>query len=431
MALPDWLEVAPLSGKGDSELTASAPGHTGRVSRSFIMTGTPSGGEPDTMEIEQEGLDMFVEVSGLPTGGEFNVPSSGGQVVVDGESNAAELVLDSSSDPLPVRSAGLQAAGKAYVLSGMAEAVELTGDPGAAAQYAFKYALLFGERLGRSDGRWYGSVKGSAPEESYAKRSDYFRIIQDGAEDFLTSGSTVSLNIPADGAYTYAFTGESNLLSLSFRRGDSSPWAWGLPMAASIIATGKDSGSVKTVEVAEADTQYDIPDDPGLNEAYSWRLVVTQFPANTGRVVKSGKWLVGSSSVNEVVANIRQASPGEFCDVETNIPSIYTFPKATQGTLSIKGTSNCTNVWLRGLRTADLQNASMYINGSKANEWEGNNTEPGNIYEFRGEDEAYEWEIRVIFPATTDIETIRTYMLGWTTENGTGTRLASFTVNRP
>lgn len=430
MALPDWLEVVPLSGKGDSELTVSAPGHTGRVSRSFIMTGTPSGGEPDTMEIEQEGMDMFVEVSGLPTGGEFNVPSSGGQVVVDGESNAAELVLDSSSDPLPVRSAGLQAAGKAYVLSGMAEAVELTGDPGAAAQYAFKYALLFGERLGRSDGRWYGSVKGSAPEESYSKSSDYFRIIQDGAESFLTSGSTVSLNIPADGAYTYAFNGESNLLSLSFRRGDSSPWAWGLPMAARIIATGKDSGAVKTVEVAEADTQYDIPDDPGLNEAYSWRLVVTQFPANTGRVVKSGKWLVGSSSVNEVVANIRQASPGEFC--ESDVKSSYSLSHAISGTISIKGTSNCTCISLRNAANLTLAvDAELYIDGSKASEWDPLDTSPGNIYEFRGEDEAYEWEIRLNLPKVLSGGFATRYILSWAKESGTTTQLALFTVNRP
>lgn len=430
MALPDWLEVVPLSGKGDSELAASAPAHTGRVSRSFIMTGTPSGGEPDTMEIEQEGLDMFVEVSGLPTGGEFNVPSSGGQVVVDGESNAAELVLDSSSDPLPVRSAGLQAAGKAYVLSGMAEAVELTGDPGAAAQYAFKYALLFGERLGRGDGRWSGSVKGSAPEESYAKRSDYFRIIQDGADDFLTSGSTVSLNIPADGTYTRVFNGESNLLSLSFRRGDSSPWAWGLPMAASIIATGKDSGTVKTVEVAEADTQYDIPDDPGLNEAYSWRLVVTQFPANTGRVVKLGKWLVGSSSVNEVVANIRQASPGEFC--ESDVKSSYSLSHAISGIISIKGTSNCTCISLRNAANLTLAvDAELYIDGSKASEWDPLDTSPGNIYEFRGEDEAYEWEIRLNLPKVLSGGFATRYILSWAKESGTTTQLALFTVNRP
>lgn len=430
MALPDWLEVAPLSGAGDAELAVSAPEHTGRVSRSFIMTGTPSGGEPDTVEIEQEGMDMFVEVSGLPTGGEFNVPSSGGQVVVDGESNAAELVLDSSSDPLPVRSAGLQAAGKAYVLSGMAEAVELTGDPGAAAQYAFKYALLFGERLGRSDGRWYGSVKGSAPEESYAKRSDYFRIIQDGAEDFLTSGSTVSLNIRADGAHTYAFNGESNLMSLSFRRGDSSPWAWGLPMAARIIATGKDSGLVKTVEVAEADTQYDIPDDPGLNEAYSWRLVVTQFPANTGRVVKSGKWLVGSSSVNEVVANIRQASPGEFC--ESDVKSSYSLSHAISGIISIKGTSNCTCISLLNAANPALAvDAELYIDGSKASEWDPLDTSPGNIYEFRGEDEAYEWEIRLNLPKVLSGGFATRYQLTWCKVSGATTQLAVFTVNRP
>lgn len=432
MALPDWLEVVPLSGKGDSELAASAPAHTGRVARSFITTGTPSGGEPDTMEIEQEGKTAFVEVSNIPASGVFGVPSGGGSVIIEGESNAAELVLDSSYDPMPVTTAALQAAGTIYPLSGMAQAVELTGDPGAAAQYAFRYGLAFGVHLGRSDRTWYGRVEGNAPELSYPKSSAYFRITQEGGEEFVSYDNmvVVGISVPASGVSSRTYTGEGNLRSLSFRRGDSSPWLRASPMEAVLTVTGKDSGEESTVQVTEADTLYSIPNDPGAAEAYAWKLVVSRFPANTGRVTKKGNWNVGDSRVNVAVVMINQPSGGEFCDVETNIPSTYTFPKATQGTLSIKGTSNCTNVWLRGLRTADLQNASMYINGSKANEWEGNNTEPGNIYEFRGEDEAYEWEIRVIFPATTGIETIRTYMLGWTREDGTGTRLASFTVNR-
>ena len=71
----------------------------------------------------------------------------------------------------------------------------------------------------------------------------------------------------------------------------------------------------------------------------------------------------------------------------------------------------------------------MDINGSKASEWEANNTEPGNIYEFRGEDEAYEWEIRVIFPATTAIQMVRNCKLGWAGGNASHT-LATFRITR-
>lgn len=315
--MSDWASISQESlPVGDHEVTITPDTHTGRQERSAVVVFAAASGLVERRVVKQEGKTAFVEVSNIPASGVFDVPSGGGSVMIEGESNAAELVLDSSSDPMPVKSAALQAAGTIYPLSGMAEAVVLTGDPGAAAQYAFRYGLAFGEHLGRSDRTWYGRVEGDAPELSYPKGSDYFRIIHEGAEKFITyQGSLVGITVPANGVLAREFNGESNLMSLSFRRGDSSPWARALPMAASIIATGKDSGEVKTVEVAEADTLYDIPDDPGADEAYAWRLAVTRFPANTGRVAKSGLWLVGDSSVNQMVVQIRQASRGSSANL--------------------------------------------------------------------------------------------------------------------
>lgn len=432
--MSDWASISQESlPAGENEVTITPDTHTGRQERGAAVVFAAASGLVERRVVKQEGKTAFVEVSNIPASGVFDVPSGGGSVMIEGESNAAELVLDNSYDPLPVTTAALQAAETIYPLSGMAEAVVLTGDPGAAAQYAFRYGLAFGEHLGRSDRTWYGRVEGNAPELSYPKGSAYFRITQEGGEEFVSYDNmvVVQISVPASGVSSRTYTGEGNLRSLSFRRGDSSPWPRALPMEAVLTVTGKDSGEESTVQVTEADTLYSIPNDPGAAEAYAWKLVVSRFPENTGRVTKKGFWNVGDSRVNVAVVMINQLSGGEFCDVETNIPSMYTFPKATQGTLSIKGTSNCTNVWLRGLTTADLQNASMYINSSKANEWEGNNTEPGNIYEFRGEDEAYEWEIRVIFPATTGIEKIRTYTLGWTKEDGSASSvLKTFSIVR-
>lgn len=428
MALLDWLEVVPSSGRGDAELTASAPEHTGREPRSCILTGTPDGGDPDTAEVVQEGKDAFVEVSNIPSSDRaFTVPAAGGNLVIEGESNAAALVLDSISDELAIESGTLSVNGVANTFEGLTDTVELQGDPGAAAQYAFRYLISFAEYLGRSYQSWYGKVK----DANSTKGSDYFFITRDSAEEYITcQGSTVSLNIPANGVFTRAFNGESNLRSLSFRRGDSSPWAMKLPMTASVIATGKDSGAAKTVEVAEADTLYDIPDDPGADEAYSWRLVVTQFPANTGRVVKSGKWLVGNSSVNEVVVNIRQASPGEFC--ESDVKSSYSLSHLLSGTISIKGTSNCTCISLLNAANPTLAvDAELYIDGSKASEWDPLDTTPGNIYEFRGEDEAYEWEIRLNLAKILSGGFATRYRLSWCNQSGATTLLALFTVNRP
>lgn len=430
--MSDWASISQESlPTGDNEVTVTPDVHTGRQERGAVVVFAAASGLVVRRAVSQTGKTAFVEVSNIPSGGIYNVPSTGGSVMIEGESNAAELVLDSSSDPLPVRSAELQAAGTVYPMSGMAKAVEPSGDPGAAAQYAFKYALLFGEHLGRNDRRWYGSVKGSAPGESFPGRSDYFRIIHEGAEKFITyQGSLVGITVPANGVLAREFNGESNLMSLSFRRGDSSPWARALPMAASIIATGKDSGEVKTVEVAEADTLYDIPDDPGADEAYAWRLAVTRFPANTGRVAKSGLWLVGDSSVNQIVVQIRQPSPGEFC--ESDVKSSYSLSHSIYGYISIKGTSNCTCISLRNAVNLTLPvDAELYIDGSKASEWDPLDTSPGNIYEFRGEDGAYEWEIRLNLPSIAVGGLATRYILSWAKQSGATTQLALFTVNRP
>lgn len=425
--MSDWASISQESlPVGENEVTVTPDVHTGRQERSAVVVFAAASGLVMCRPVKQEGKAVFVEVTNFTDDKKFNVPSSGGNLVIEGESNAAALVLDSISDELAIESGTLSVNGVANTFEELTDTVELQGDPGAAAQYAFRYLISFAEYLGRSYQSWYGKVK----DANSTKGSDYFFITRDSAEEFITcQGSTVSLNIAANGVFTRAFNGESNLRSLSFRRGDSSPWARALPMAARIIATGKDSGAVKTVEVAEADTLYDIPDDPGADEAYSWRLVVTQFPANTGRVVKAGQWLVGNSSVNEVVANIRQASPGEFC--ESDVKSSYSLSHSISGTISIKGTSNCTCISLRNAANLTLAvDAELYIDGSKASEWDPLDTSPGNIYEFRGEDEAYEWEIRLKLAKVFSGGFATRYMLSWCNQSGATTQLALFTVNR-
>lgn len=424
MALPEWLEVVPSSGRGDAELTASAPEHTGREPRSCILTGTPDGGDPDTAEVVQEGKDAFVEVSNIPSSRVFTVPAAGGTVELQGVSNAASLGL------LPIRTmrnapggAEIEAGGETTEVADALSQTAIPGDPGASSEYAFSFRMKYAERTGRNRSSDFMQLS----DGSHSSGSFFVR--QEGADEFVTNdGGVAQLTVPADGAKTAVFSGRSNLRSLGFYRGDSSPWARGLPMTATFYVTGA-SGGTSSVEVAEADTYYDIPDDLGADADYGWKLSVRNFPANTGRLQKSGRWLVKSSSVFIPVADVVQPSPGEFCELETVVQSSYNFPMSEDGVLSIKGRSNCTNVWITGLTTTDVKNAEMYINGSKASEWEANNIAPGNLYEFRGEDEAYEWELRVSFPATPVQQKVRNCRLGWDAGN-TLYVLAMFSITR-
>lgn len=421
-----WASISRESlPAGENEVTVTPDVHTGRQERSAVVAFAAASGLVVRRSVKQEGKDAFVEVSNIPSSDRaFTVPAAGGTVELQGVSNAASLgLLPTGTMSNAPGSAEIEAGGETTEVADALSQTAIPGDPGASSEYAFSFRMNYAERTGRDRSSDYMRLSDGSHS------SGYFFVRQEGADEFVTNdGGVAQLTVPADGAKTAVFSGRSNLRSLGFYRGDSSPWALGLPMDGTFSVTGA-SGGTSSVEVAEADTPYAIPGDPGADADYGWKLSVRNFPANTGRLQKSGRWLVKYTSVFIPVADVVQPSPGEFCELETEVQSSYNFPISEDGVLSIKGRSNCTNVWITGLRSGDLPNAEMYINGSKASEWEANNTEPGNIYEFRGEDEAYEWELRVSFPATAVIQLVRSCKLGWVDGNASRV-LATFSITR-
>lgn len=424
--MSNWASISRESlPAGENEVTVTPDVHTGRQERSAVVAFSAASGLVVRRSVKQEGKDAFVEVSNIPSSDRaFTVPAAGGTVELQGVSNAASLgLLPTGTMSNAPGGAEIEAGGETTEVADALSQTAIPGDPGASSEYAFSFRMNYAERTGRDRSSDYMRLSDGSHS------SGYFFVRQEGADEFVTNdGGVAQLTVPADGAKTAVFSGRSNLRSLGFYRGDSSPWALGLPMDGTFSVTGA-SGGTSSVEVAEADTPYAIPDDPGADADYGWKLSVRNFPANTGRLQKSGRWLVKYSSVFIPVADVVQPSPGEFCELETVVQSSYNFPISEDGVLSIKGRSNCTNVWITGLRSDDLPNAEMYINGSKASEWEANNTEPGNIYEFRGEDEAYEWELRVSFPATPVIQLVRSCKLGWAGGNASHV-LATFRITR-
>lgn len=424
--MSNWASISRESlPAGENEVTVTPDVHTGRQERSAVVAFAAAFGLVVRRSVKQEGKDAFVEVSNIPSSDRaFTVPAAGGTVELKGVSNAASLGLLPTGAPGNVPGgAEIEAGGETTEVADALSQTAIPGDPGASSEYEFSFRMNYAERTGRDRSSDYMRLSDGSHS------SGYFFVRQEGADEFVTNdGGVAQLTVPADGAKTAVFSGRSNLRSLGFYRGDSSPWALGLSMDGTFSVTGA-SGGTSSVEVAEADTPYAIPDDPGADADYGWKLSVRNFPANTGRLQKSGRWLVKYSYVFIPVADIVQPSPGEFCELETVVQPSYNFPISEDGVLSIKGRSNCTNVWITGLRSGDLPNAEMYINGSKASEWEANNTEPGNIYEFRGEDEAYEWELRVSFPATAVIQLVRSCKLGWVDGNASRV-LATFSITR-
>lgn len=65
MALPSWLNVSPTSGERNGKLTLVASQHTGRVSRSFTITGTTGHKTKKELSITQAAAAELISVTGV------------------------------------------------------------------------------------------------------------------------------------------------------------------------------------------------------------------------------------------------------------------------------------------------------------------------------------------------------------------------------
>lgn len=65
MALPSWLKVSPTSGNKNGTLSLVASQHTGRVSRSFTITGTTGHKTKKELSITQAAAAELISVTGV------------------------------------------------------------------------------------------------------------------------------------------------------------------------------------------------------------------------------------------------------------------------------------------------------------------------------------------------------------------------------
>lgn len=135
MAKPSWLTVSPASGSGDGPISNTGSQHTGRVLRTGTVTVTAEGvAGSKTYTVNQEPKPEFVS---FDNGATMSVSKDGGAVKVAGKSNSKGLTFafvgEASGATL---SANYMAAGKST-----ANAAEIEGDPGAAAQYNFEVTV--------------------------------------------------------------------------------------------------------------------------------------------------------------------------------------------------------------------------------------------------------------------------------------------------
>lgn len=136
MAKPSWISFDPTSGNGNGSSQITAAAHTGRNSKSGIITASTPNGANDISTVTIEGKPEFITVDAVTK----SIVNTGGIVEITGSSNSKNLKI---AELVPI-------SGVSYVLevnnvedeswNGNSD-IQIDGDPGASAQFTFKLTI--------------------------------------------------------------------------------------------------------------------------------------------------------------------------------------------------------------------------------------------------------------------------------------------------
>lgn len=138
MAKANWAVVSPASGSGNKTINVSSSAeHTGRSARSTVLTITAANVDPKTVNVTQQGKPEFVNNnSDTATAGK-----TGQNVTISGISNSKKLTFSLGTGDLSISLPATYTAGGVSTDNG----AEITGDPGATAQYNWSIVITVGE----------------------------------------------------------------------------------------------------------------------------------------------------------------------------------------------------------------------------------------------------------------------------------------------
>lgn len=133
MAKASWLSVTPASGSGNGNVSVStAAAHTGRNSRSTTVTFKASGVSDQVATVNQAGKPEFVSIQSTAS-----ASKAGGTVTISGTTNSTKLTFGLGTGTLDITLPSSYLANSVSTNNGIA----ITGDPGAAQEFAFSIAI--------------------------------------------------------------------------------------------------------------------------------------------------------------------------------------------------------------------------------------------------------------------------------------------------
>jgi hypothetical protein len=133
MAKASWAVVNPSSGSGNKTVNVSSSAeHTGRNARSTTLTITAANVEAKTVTVTQSGKPAYTDVQDSAS-----AAKAGQNVTISGKANGKKLTFTLGTGNLQVSLPASFTAGGVSTSNGS----EITGDPGATAEYDFSIVI--------------------------------------------------------------------------------------------------------------------------------------------------------------------------------------------------------------------------------------------------------------------------------------------------
>ena len=143
MAKASWAVVNPSQGSGNATINvSSSAAHTGRSVRTTSLTITAANVEAKTVAVTQQGKPAFVDAQENAT-----AANSGQNVTISGKANSQKLTFSLGTGDLQITLPSTYTAGGVTTNNGS----DISGDPGAAAEYDFSIVINVSANNGLTD----------------------------------------------------------------------------------------------------------------------------------------------------------------------------------------------------------------------------------------------------------------------------------------
>lgn len=199
MAYASWVNPNKTSGNGNDTVSWSASAHTGREARQTTASFAASGVESKTLTIIQSGKTEFVSFDSATAA----VDKAGGTLTITGLSNSSKLTFAlTGTNGIDLNLPSSYTANSVNTNNGSA----ITGDPGAAQQYAFSITF---SNIGENTTISSKTSQLTVTPNSGSSAAVTCNITQAAGDAYLTISPT-SITIPAAGTPAQSVTVTSN-----------------------------------------------------------------------------------------------------------------------------------------------------------------------------------------------------------------------------